>query len=140
VIATEFGLVQHGDGARRVGVLDSSPRNVRAAVEGSLTRLGTDHIDLYYQHRVDLGTPIEDTVGGLAELVTEGEIRYIGRRTGSVRVRGSSPLSSTPITRPLPVGRGLCRLCSPSSSRVGRKWPLGTAFRLAAGTTASTTS
>jgi aryl-alcohol dehydrogenase-like predicted oxidoreductase len=78
VIATKFGLVQHGDGEQRVGVLDSSPRNVRAAVEGSLTRLGTDHIDLYYQHRVDPGTPIEDTVGALAELVTEGKIRYIG--------------------------------------------------------------
>jgi aryl-alcohol dehydrogenase-like predicted oxidoreductase len=78
VIATKFGLVQHGEGAPRVGILDSSPRNVRAAVEGSLTRLGTDHIDLYYQHRVDPGTPIEDTVGALAELVTEGKIRYIG--------------------------------------------------------------
>jgi aryl-alcohol dehydrogenase-like predicted oxidoreductase len=78
VIATKFGLIQHGEGAPRVGVLDSSPRNVRAAVEGSLTRLGTDHIDLYYQHRVDPGTPIEDTVGALAELVAEGKIRYIG--------------------------------------------------------------
>jgi aryl-alcohol dehydrogenase-like predicted oxidoreductase len=78
VIATKFGLVQHGEGAPRVGVLDSSPRNVRAAVEGALTRVGTDHIDLYYQHRVDPGTPIEDTVGALAELVTEGKIRYIG--------------------------------------------------------------
>jgi aryl-alcohol dehydrogenase-like predicted oxidoreductase len=78
VIATKFGLIQHGEGAPRVGVLDSSPRNVRAAVEGSLTRMGTDHIDLYYQHRVDPGTPIEDTVGALAELVTEGKIRYIG--------------------------------------------------------------
>jgi aryl-alcohol dehydrogenase-like predicted oxidoreductase len=78
VIATKFGLVQHGEGAPRVGVVDSSPRNVRAAVEGSLRRLGTDHIDLYYQHRVDPGTPIEDTVGALAELVTEGKIRHIG--------------------------------------------------------------
>jgi len=78
VIATKFGLIQHGEGAPRVGVLDSSPRNVRAAVEGSLTRVGTDHIDLYYQHRVDPGTPIEDTVGALAELVTEGKVRYIG--------------------------------------------------------------
>jgi aryl-alcohol dehydrogenase-like predicted oxidoreductase len=78
VIATKFGLVQHGEGEQRVGVLDSSPRNVRAAVEGSLRRLGTDHIDLYYQHRVDPGTPIEDTVGALAELVTEGKIRHIG--------------------------------------------------------------
>ncbi|HMG65236.1 MAG TPA: aldo/keto reductase, partial [Streptosporangiaceae bacterium] len=50
----------------------------RIAVEGSLARLGTDHIDLYYQHRVDPGTPIEDTVGALAELVAEGKIRHIG--------------------------------------------------------------
>src|SRR4029077_167707 len=60
------------------GVTDSSPATVRAAVEGSLRRLGTDHIELHYQHRVDPATPIEDTGGALAELVTEGKIRYIG--------------------------------------------------------------
>jgi len=59
-------------------VIDSSPANVRAAVEGSLTRLGTDRIDLYYQHRVDPNTPIEDTVGVLAELVSEGKVLHIG--------------------------------------------------------------
>ncbi len=76
VVATKFGLVSHsGAGA---GVLDSSPANIRTAVEGSLERLGTDHIDLYYQHRVDPNTPIEDTVGTLAELVAEGKIRHIG--------------------------------------------------------------
>jgi len=78
VIATKFGLVQHTGGEPVPGVTDSGPANVRAAVEGSLRRLGTDHIDLYYQHRVDPATPIEDTVGALAELVTEGKIRYIG--------------------------------------------------------------
>ena len=61
VLATKFGIVSHAGGGP--GVLDSSPANIRAAVEGSLKRLGTDHIDLYYQHRVDLNTPIEDTVG-----------------------------------------------------------------------------
>jgi aryl-alcohol dehydrogenase-like predicted oxidoreductase len=76
VLATKFGFVSHaGDGP---GVLDSSPANIRTAVEGSLTRLGTDHIDLYYQHRVDPNTPIEDTVGALAGLVTEGKVRHIG--------------------------------------------------------------
>ena len=60
------------------GVVDSSPANVRAAVEGSLKRLGIDHIDLYYQHRVDPNTPIEDTVGALAELVAEGKVGHIG--------------------------------------------------------------
>lgn len=76
VLATKFGLVSHAGGGP--GVIDSSPANIRAAVEGSLKRLGTDHIDLYYQHRVDPNTPIEDTVGTLAELVVEGKIRYIG--------------------------------------------------------------
>ena len=76
VLATKFGLVSHAGGG--AWNLDSSPANVRAAVEGSLRRLDTDRIDLYYQHRVDPNTPIEDTVGALAELVTEGKIRHIG--------------------------------------------------------------
>ncbi|RSM47471.1 aldo/keto reductase [Actinoplanes sp. ATCC 53533] len=76
VVATKFGLVSHSGGGP--GVIDSSPANVRAAVEGSLNRLGTDHIDLYYQHRVDPNTPIEETAGALAELVAEGKVRHIG--------------------------------------------------------------
>jgi aryl-alcohol dehydrogenase-like predicted oxidoreductase len=76
VLATKFGLVSHAGGG--AGVLDSSPANIRTAVEASLKRLGTDHIDLYYQHRVDPNTPIEDTVGALAELVAEGKVRHIG--------------------------------------------------------------
>src|SRR5438046_2066969 len=76
VLATKFGFVSHAGGGP--GVLDSSPANIRTAVEGSLERLGTDHIDLYYQHRVDPNTPIEDTVGALAELVAEGKVRHIG--------------------------------------------------------------
>jgi aryl-alcohol dehydrogenase-like predicted oxidoreductase len=76
VVATKFGLVSHaGDGP---GTLDSSPANIRTAVEGSLQRLGTDRIDLYYQHRVDPNTPIEDTIGVLAELVAEGKVLHIG--------------------------------------------------------------
>ncbi|MEU6351726.1 aldo/keto reductase [Streptomyces sp. NPDC047072] len=74
VLASKFGFVSH---TGREG-LDSSPASIRVAVEGSLKRLDTDHIDLYYQHRVDPDTPIEDTVGTLAELVAEGKIRYIG--------------------------------------------------------------
>ncbi|MGW1711654.1 aldo/keto reductase [Streptomyces sp. NPDC002156] len=76
VVATKFGLVSHSDGGP--GVVDSSAGNVKAAVEGSLKRLGTDHIDLYYQHRVDRSTPVEETVGALAELVAEGKVRHIG--------------------------------------------------------------
>jgi aryl-alcohol dehydrogenase-like predicted oxidoreductase len=76
VLATKFGFYSHAAGGP--GVLDSSPANIRTAVEGSLTRLGTDHIDLYYQHRVDPKTPIEDTIGTLAELISEGKILHIG--------------------------------------------------------------
>ncbi|MEU4158015.1 aldo/keto reductase [Actinoplanes sp. NPDC026670] len=76
VLATKFGLVSHG--GRGPWSLDSSPANIRIAVDGSLKRLGTDYIDLYYQHRVDPATPIEDTVGALADLVREGKIRHIG--------------------------------------------------------------
>jgi aryl-alcohol dehydrogenase-like predicted oxidoreductase len=76
VLATKFGLVSHaGEGAWN---LDSSPANIRTAVEGSLRRLGTDYIDLYYQHRVYLNTPIEETVGAVAELVADGKVRDIG--------------------------------------------------------------
>jgi aryl-alcohol dehydrogenase-like predicted oxidoreductase len=76
VLATKFGMISHlGVGP---GHLDSSPANIRLALEGSLRRLRTDHVDLYYQHRVDPHTPIEDTVGALAELVIEGKVRHIG--------------------------------------------------------------
>jgi aryl-alcohol dehydrogenase-like predicted oxidoreductase len=76
VIATKFGTILHrGDGSRG---LDGSPENVRLSVEGSLQRLGTDYIDLYYQHRMDPGVPIEETVGALAELISEGKIRHYG--------------------------------------------------------------
>jgi len=76
VVATKFGLVSHsGEGP---GALDSSAANIRTAIEGSLKRLETDRIDLYYQHRVDPNTPIEDTVGALAELVDEGKVLHIG--------------------------------------------------------------
>jgi aryl-alcohol dehydrogenase-like predicted oxidoreductase len=76
VLATKFGNISHRHGGRLER--DSTPENIRIAVEGSLRRLGTDHIDLYYQHRVDTATPIEDTVGALSELVEEGKVRYIG--------------------------------------------------------------
>jgi aryl-alcohol dehydrogenase-like predicted oxidoreductase len=76
VLATKFGLVSHSGGGP--GVTDSSPANIRAAAEGSLTRLGTDHIDLYYQHRVDPNTPIEETVGALADLISQGKVLHVG--------------------------------------------------------------
>ncbi|GHH77422.1 aldo/keto reductase [Promicromonospora soli] len=75
-IATKFGLVSHSGGGP--GVIDSSPANVRTAVEGSLRRLGTDHIDLYYQHRVDPNVPIEETAGAVADLIREGKVLHFG--------------------------------------------------------------
>jgi aryl-alcohol dehydrogenase-like predicted oxidoreductase len=82
VIATKFGF-DLVDG-RMVGVT-SRPERVRAAVEGSLRRLGTDHIDLLYQHRVDPNVPIEDVVGVMADLVREGKVRFLGLSEAGVR-------------------------------------------------------
>jgi aryl-alcohol dehydrogenase-like predicted oxidoreductase len=76
VIATKFGTILHRSTNERG--LDGSAENVRLSVEGSLKRLNTDYIDLYYQHRMDPDTPIEETVGALSELISEGKIRHYG--------------------------------------------------------------
>jgi aryl-alcohol dehydrogenase-like predicted oxidoreductase len=77
VIATKFGIVRDlEDPTKRV--VNGRPEYVRQACDGSLSRLGVDHIDLYYQHRVDPDTPIEETVGAMAELVVQGKVRYLG--------------------------------------------------------------
>ncbi|MEO6354868.1 MAG: aldo/keto reductase [Burkholderiaceae bacterium] len=76
-IATKFGIVRDSSNPNARGV-DGSPEYIRHSVEGSLKRLGVETIDLYYQHRIDPNTPIEDTVGALADLVKAGKIRYIG--------------------------------------------------------------
>jgi aryl-alcohol dehydrogenase-like predicted oxidoreductase len=77
IIATKFGIVRDPANPQARGV-SGKPDYIRKACEGSLKRLGIDHIDLYYQHRVDRDTPIEDTVGAMAELVKQGKIRHIG--------------------------------------------------------------
>jgi aryl-alcohol dehydrogenase-like predicted oxidoreductase len=77
VLATKFGIVRDPDNPRSRGV-NGRPEYVKQSADASLKRLGTDYIDLYYQHRVDPDTPIEETVGALAELVQEGKVRYIG--------------------------------------------------------------
>jgi len=76
-IATKFGPLRDPETGARIG-LDGSRENCRRAVEGSLRRLQTDHIDLYYLHRVDPNTPIEDTVDAMAQLILEGKIGAIG--------------------------------------------------------------
>jgi aryl-alcohol dehydrogenase-like predicted oxidoreductase len=79
VLATKFGNVIRGSWADGKGYdIDGSPQYVKRAAEASLRRLGVETIDLYYQHRVDPRTPIEDTVGAMAELVQEGKVRYLG--------------------------------------------------------------
>jgi aryl-alcohol dehydrogenase-like predicted oxidoreductase len=75
VLATKFAIVRSADGTRRIS---GKPDYVRQACEASLRRLGVETIDLYYQHRVDPQTPIEDTVGAMAELVRAGKVRYLG--------------------------------------------------------------
>jgi len=77
VIATKFGIVRDPDDPAKRAV-NGRPEYVHQACEGSLQRLGVDHIDLYYQHRVDPDTPIEETIGAMAELVTQGKVRYLG--------------------------------------------------------------
>jgi aryl-alcohol dehydrogenase-like predicted oxidoreductase len=76
VLATKFGNVR-GENGERLGI-DGSPEYVRRACDASLQRLGTDRIDLYYQHRVDQTVPIEETVGAMAELVQQGKVRHLG--------------------------------------------------------------
>jgi aryl-alcohol dehydrogenase-like predicted oxidoreductase len=75
IVATKFGNVRNDDGSREVR---GDAEYVRQACEASLERLGLDHVDLYYQHRVDRRVPIEETVGAMAKLVAEGKVRYLG--------------------------------------------------------------
>ncbi len=81
-LATKFGIVRSEDPAKRF--INGKPEYVKSSCEGSLKRLKTDHIDLYYLHRVDPNTPIEETIGAMADLVKEGKVRYIGLSEASV--------------------------------------------------------
>ncbi len=85
-LATKFGIrIERGADGTPVRSIDGSPEYVRAACDASLQRLGVDHIDLYYQHRVDPKTPIEDTVGAMAELVAAGKVRHLGLSEASAQ-------------------------------------------------------
>jgi aryl-alcohol dehydrogenase-like predicted oxidoreductase len=96
VIATKFGNVR-GENGERLGI-KGTPDYVREACDASLQRLGVDHIDLYYQHRVDFDTPIEDTVGAMKELVEAGKVRYLGLSEASAstirRAHAIHPISA----------------------------------------------
>jgi len=99
VVATKFGIrwaPTDEDPTRRL--IDGSPENVRRSIEGSLQRLGTDHVDLYYQHRIDPNTPIEETVGALGELVAEGKVRHLGLSEASAetirRAHAAHPIAA----------------------------------------------
>jgi aryl-alcohol dehydrogenase-like predicted oxidoreductase len=97
VIATKFGNYIDENGTR-TGTVNGTPEYVRRSVEGSLTRLGTDVIDLYYQHRVDPDTPVEETFGALGELVAQGKIRYLGISEAAAdtirKAHATAPLSA----------------------------------------------
>ena len=94
VIATKFARrmddATAGD-MSTLGPLDGSADHVRTSIEGSLKRLDTDYVDLFYQHRVDPNVPIEETVGALAELVKEGKIRHIGLSEASAETLRRAP-------------------------------------------------
>jgi aryl-alcohol dehydrogenase-like predicted oxidoreductase len=99
ILATKFGIrpaPTPDNPANRV--LDGSPANVRRSIEGSLRRLGTEYVDLYYLHRVDPNTPIEETVGAMGELVKQGKVRHIGLSEASVetirRARAAHPIAA----------------------------------------------
>lgn len=86
IIATKFGFKFSAEG--RIAGVDSSPANVRRALDGCLKRLGTDYVDLWYQHRLDRSVPIEDTVGAMAEQVRAGKVRFLGlSEVGSATIR-----------------------------------------------------
>ncbi len=96
-LATKFGIVRDpGDPTRRG--IDGTPAYIRTSIEGSLKRLRVDHVDLYQQHRVDTQTPIEDTVGAMAQLVKEGKVRFIGLSEASAatlrRANAVHPITS----------------------------------------------
>jgi aryl-alcohol dehydrogenase-like predicted oxidoreductase len=95
VIATKFGWrIENG----KVTGTDSGPAHIKEAAEGSLRRLGTDYIDLYYQHRIDPAVPIEDVVGAMADLVREGKVRYLG-----LSEAGESNIRRAHATHPISV-------------------------------------
>lgn len=108
-LATKFGN-QRGDDGARLGV-NGRPEYVHSACDASLQRLGVDHIDLYYQHRVDFTVPIEETIGAMKELVEAGKVRFVGLSEASPEtIRRPTRCTRSPRCRP-------GTRCSPATSR-----------------------
>jgi aryl-alcohol dehydrogenase-like predicted oxidoreductase len=132
VIATKFGFTFEGG---KIAGLDSRPAHVREVADASLKRLRTDRIDLFYQHRVDPGVPIEETVGAMAELVRAGKVRYLGLSEASAstleRAHAVHPISALQSEYSL-FERGLEAAVLPACRRLGIGLvpysPLGRAF------------
>lgn len=107
VLATKFGGVTLDDTGKIVGGPNGRPDYVRQAVEGSLRRLGTDRIDLCHQHRVDPNVPVVETFGALAELVAEGEVRYLGISEASAdTIRAAHDAAALSAVQLVPHGLG----------------------------------
>lgn len=134
-IATKFGIVRDPNDPSKRGV-NGSPEYVRASCDGSLKRLGVDHLDLYYQHRVDASVPIEETVGAMAELVKAGKVRYLGlsEASGATLARASKvhPIAALQVEFSLwtrdPQQNGMLEACRQLGTSLVAYSPLGRGF------------
>lgn len=135
VLATKFGLTRDPNNAQARGV-NGRPEYVREACDASLKRLGIDHIDLYYQHRVDLDVPIEETVGAMAELVKAGKVRYLGLSEAGAktieRAHAVHPISALQVEYSLwtrdPEHNGMLETCRRLGIGLVAYSPLGRGF------------
>ena len=134
-VATKFGIVRDPSDPTRRGV-NGSPEYVRASCDASLKRLGIDHLDLYYQHRVDTSVPIEETVGAMAELVKAGKVRYLGlsEASGATLERASKvhPIAALQVEFSLwtrdPQENGMLDACRKLGTSLVAYSPLGRGF------------
>jgi aryl-alcohol dehydrogenase-like predicted oxidoreductase len=134
-LATKFGIVRDPSDPNSRGI-NGRPEYVRAAVDASLKRLGIDHIDLYYQHRVDTNVPIEETVGAMAELVKAGKVRYLGlsEASGATLERAAKvhPIAALQVEFSLwtrdPQENGMVESCAKTGTSIVAYSPLGRGF------------
>lgn len=134
-LATKFGIVRDLNDPAKRGI-SGSPEYVRAACDASLKRLGVEHIDLYYQHRVDTNVPIEETVGAMAELVKAGKVRYLGlsEASGATLERAAKvhPIAALQVEFSLwtrdPQENGMIASCAKTGTSIVAYSPLGRGF------------